>query len=345
LHGGAINSVAIIGQKVCATTSKGIYASSDHGKTWNSINGGIIDTVYPAFVVQSGSNFIVASQDSGKVFLSSDGGETWGNVGKDLPSFVSLTVSGSNIVAGSRDGVYVSTDGGETWNNTNDTLMNINTLTTSGLYLFGGRYHWPYTISSPPSPPGGVFRSSDGGLTWSTFSSGIPFNPQVHTIAAHGDDVFAGSDPGLYTSHTAIDSWVNIGSGLPEGTVLSLFVNDSSVFVGEVRGGIWRARLSEVTGVKQPLVSAKPTLFHLEQNYPNPFNPSTTISYELSEATNVKLSIYDVLGRHLVTLLNAKQNSGNHKVVFDAGKFASGVYFYKLETQNYVAIRKMLVIK
>jgi photosystem II stability/assembly factor-like uncharacterized protein len=350
LHVGT-TSVSVIGQKVYAATNSGIFVSSDNGTTWDAINGGVMDTTYPTMVVQSGENLIAATQESGGVFFSSDNGLIWKNVGQNLPELASLEVSGSTVVAGTRGGVYVSKDDGETWANVNDTLININALAATDLDVFAGRYLWPVAIgSSQSTAPGGVFRSTDGGLTWSPFSSGLPFDPQtyapaVYSIAVHGGYVFAGLDPGLYTSTITDNNWVNIGQNLPNGRVLSLFVNDSSVFVGTELSGIWLAPLSEVTGIKSPTTSALPKSFQLEQNYPNPFNPSTTISYQLSKASNATLSVYDILGRHVATLIDAKQNPGNYKVVFNASKISSGVYFYRLETNNYVAVRRMIVIK
>jgi len=79
-----------------------------------------------------------------------------------------------------------------------------------------------------------------------------------------------------------------------------------------------------------PRVGGTPYGFKLYQNYPNPFNPSTIISYQLSAISYVTLKVYDVLGRELKTLVNIRQNAGNHKVSFDAGNLSSGVYLYRL---------------
>jgi len=80
-------------------------------QTWNTINGGVLNTTYPTMLVQSGSNLISATQESGEVFLSSDNGTTWKNVGRNTyAQLASLTASGSSVVAGTRDGVYASTD-------------------------------------------------------------------------------------------------------------------------------------------------------------------------------------------------------------------------------------------
>jgi hypothetical protein len=88
--------------------------------------------------------------------------------------------------------------------------------------------------------------------------------------------------------------------------------------------------------------------FILEQNHPNPFNPSTSIKYELFSETHVTLKVYDLIGREIATLVNESQGKGEHSVVFDASKFSnltSGIYFYKLSTENYSDVKKMILTK
>ncbi len=88
-----------------------------------------------------------------------------------------------------------------------------------------------------------------------------------------------------------------------------------------------------------------PELFNLSQNYPNPFNPSTTINYEIPKSGLVTIKIYDVLGREVETLVNEEKNSGKYKVEFDGSKLSSGVYFYKITTNNFSETKKMLLMK
>ena len=88
-----------------------------------------------------------------------------------------------------------------------------------------------------------------------------------------------------------------------------------------------------------------PTEFALRDNYPNPFNPSTTIKYELPNASYVKIAIYDNLGREVQTLVNSNVDAGYHQVIWDATKFASGVYFYKMTAGDYNRTVKMILVK
>ncbi|MBC8044729.1 MAG: DUF4876 domain-containing protein [Rhizobacter sp.] len=90
---------------------------------------------------------------------------------------------------------------------------------------------------------------------------------------------------------------------------------------------------------------ATPKGFALAQNYPNPFNPNTVVGYQLTAASQVSLKVFDVLGREVATLVNEKQSAGNYAVNFNAAGFTSGVYFYRLQTGNNVATKKMMLVK
>jgi len=88
-----------------------------------------------------------------------------------------------------------------------------------------------------------------------------------------------------------------------------------------------------------------PYAYRLYNNYPNPFNPSTVIRYDLKQEGPVSLKIYDVLGRELTTLVNEREGAGPHAVVFDAGRFATGAYFYTLRAGDFVKTEKMMFLK
>jgi len=91
--------------------------------------------------------------------------------------------------------------------------------------------------------------------------------------------------------------------------------------------------------------SQVPTEFSLEQNYPNPFNPSTTLAYSIPKESEVSLKIYDVMGREVVELVSGRQTAGSFTVEFDASSLASGTYFYKLTADDFVSVKKMVLLK
>ena len=88
-----------------------------------------------------------------------------------------------------------------------------------------------------------------------------------------------------------------------------------------------------------------PKTFALEQNYPNPFNPTTVISYQLPVASEVKLEVYDVLGRRVMVLVNGRQEAGAYNITLNAANLSSGMYFYRLQAGNFVATKKMMLVK
>jgi predicted CXXCH cytochrome family protein len=88
-----------------------------------------------------------------------------------------------------------------------------------------------------------------------------------------------------------------------------------------------------------------PNKYELMQNYPNPFNPSTTIKFSLPESGNVKVIVYDAVGREVATLTNNFYQAGNYRIEWNASSYASGIYFYRLESKNFMMVRKMVLIK
>jgi hypothetical protein len=99
------------------------------------------------------------------------------------------------------------------------------------------------------------------------------------------------------------------------------------------------------TQIENPVLGLLPKEYQLNNNYPNPFNPTTTISYSIPKVSLTKLVIYDVLGREITRLVNEVKNPGTYSVTFNASNFASGVYFYRLESGDFVDVKKMLLIK
>jgi len=103
-------------------------------------------------------------------------------------------------------------------------------------------------------------------------------------------------------------------------------------------------QLDGTTGIEL-IDNTLPDSYVLSQNYPNPFNPSTRIKFSIPEQTNVKLLVYDILGREVTQLVNQVMNAGTYTFNWDAKGNASGIYFYKLQTDNYVKVNKMILLK
>lgn len=101
------------------------------------------------------------------------------------------------------------------------------------------------------------------------------------------------------------------------------------------------SRSKSKTGIEENI----PYQFALEQNYPNPFNPTTTIRFSIPNEQFVSLKIYNIMGHEIAELCGRDYNKGFHNINFNADKFVSGMYFYKIQTPGFSKMKKMMIIK
>jgi predicted GH43/DUF377 family glycosyl hydrolase len=118
-------------------------------------------------------------------------------------------------------------------------------------------------------------------------------------------------------------------------------------YVGISDGGVERTcyATSDPTAIDDNITAEHPRRFFLSKNYPNPFNPTTIINYELPITNDVELSIYNLIGQKVTTLVSGKKNAGYHQVEWDASGFASGVYYYRIEAGEFRDVKKMILIR
>ena len=99
------------------------------------------------------------------------------------------------------------------------------------------------------------------------------------------------------------------------------------------------------TGVDDHIDVLRPIGYHLMQNYPNPFNPTTSIEYALPEAAKVRVEVYNGLGQVVDVLVDSNQEAGYHKTLWDASHMASGIYFYRIQANDFIATKRMVLMK
>lgn len=179
----------------------------------------------------------------------------------------------------------------------------------------------------------GYYANSNTGrkATYYTYSTnrGLSWAPEERI--SDTTDAFANSLYGHYQTFTTdsfrvYSAWGDLRNG----------VNNINIYYS------WRS-LPVLSGVVAGIDTPKE--HKLSQNYPNPFNPLTTISYELPVQSNIKIIIYDVLGRVVKRLVNGIQKAGKYSVTWDAAENAGGIYFYEFQTENYKETRKMILLK
>jgi hypothetical protein len=197
----------------------------------------------------------------------------------------------------------------------------------------------------------GVSVSSDGGMTWTLkflnhfiYDDVKKIDQNSAAIAGYLGTMFKTTDKG--------QTWIEMYS-CTSNELYSICYSDpqNGTAVGN-NGTIIHTTTGGVVFVKK-ISEQIPSNFRLFQNYPNPFNPSTKIKFQIpnfplmkgARGMSVRLTIYDLLGREIATLVNQKLQSGTYEVEWDATNYPSGVYFYRLKTDSFNETKKMVLIK
>jgi photosystem II stability/assembly factor-like uncharacterized protein len=332
-----IRALVVSGTNLFAGTfGDGVFRTTNNGTNWTEVNTGLMDTVVTAFAV-SDINLFAGTYYSG-VFLSTNNGTSWtavdsGMIGYHANSVSSLTVSNTNLFAGTYGNIFFSTNNGTSWTQADSGLVwnqpGVLALAANGANMYAGLNG------------SGVFLSTNNGTGWTNVGGG----GSVTDLLVSGTNLFSSTYEGsVFLSKDNGASWTAIDSGLPNISVGSLSVSDRYIFAGTT-DGVWRRPLSEIiTGVKDQS-NEIPSQFILEQNYPNPFNPSTTIRFQVPSSSFVNLKVYDVLGNEVATLVNEEKLAGSYEVNFDAKGLSSGIYFYTLNAGSVIETKKMILLK
>jgi len=209
----------------------------------------------------------------------------------------------------------------------------------------------------PPFPPNGVFEARwilpennfNGSLSsWSDyrFAAGFPYSgTKEHRLryqSVEGATI-------MYFSWNLPTEVTGLLQDLVNGTIVNVPISGSGIYeltnfvvFNQLKLLIYYNNI--VSGVENE--TAEFTFYNLEQNYPNPFNPSTVIQFSLpEEVSNVKLSIYNVLGEKVAELVNTSLIAGKYSYQWNASNVATGMYIYELRTDKFVSIKKMIVLK
>lgn len=361
----------------------GVLLSSDNGSTWIQRNNGI-DSIFIYRITSEGNNvFISSSGTNPKIYRSSNLGLNWTEVMNGLPSsFVYVLFASNNyIYAGfsgglyyttnsgvnwisanwtektptafaklggilfagtSGHGVYKSTDNGINWTACNNglTTLNIRALEVLGTDLFAGTYYG-----------GAIYKSTDNGNNWAEANSGIQ-HLQISSLAAYGSaNIFAAANDYsgcIYHSTNSGQNWITKNQGFGSNILRfeCLYFANDYVFAGTYSTNIWKRSAVEIIGIKN-ISTEIPDKFQLYQNYPNPFNAVTKIKFNIAGNTveQTFLSVYNILGKEIASLVNAKLNPGTYEISFDAGNLTSGVYFYKLMAGAFTNTKRLVLLK
>lgn len=218
-------------------------------------------------------------------------------------------------IAGAYKYVYVN------WSDNGDTAHNVNV--NSNMSVFANyKVQFKLIINSlvGNSFGGNNFYDSAQSFTFGVLSKTFNYNSNIY--------IFRGWDGSGNGSYTSPDS-----SG-----------NDTSVVISMQNPLSESARWAILIGIKN-ISSEIPKEYKLYQNFPNPFNPNTNIQFDIIKFGNVKITVFDLLGREVTVLVNELLQPGRYKTDFDASALSSGVYYYKIESNDFTNIKKLVVLK
>ncbi|HEX2869008.1 MAG TPA: YCF48-related protein [Ignavibacteriales bacterium] len=323
-----------------------VLYTTDGGQHWLSKEGDFL----------SGAFFYVTFQNdslgwlSGKVLLkTTDKGQTWKKIPFDFKSVLNkvqfindstgwLSYSTGNTLLKTRDK-------GVTWKeqvvDSNFTVRSFFFVNEEVGYSVG-QLNWKEAI----------IKTTDGGKSW--FPTNKPLIGGYSTIYflnektgwLGGFDIPDQKSVIIKTTDGG-NTWFDQNCPLNDEVINFCFLNGSTAWA--LGNGIVKTTNGGgVVSVEEPNVRNNkviPSHMDLMQNYPNPFNPATTIRYSVTNKSHVKLMVYDMLGREIITLVNKEQNAGEYNVRFDASSLPSGMYIYSMQAGEFRASKKLLLIK
>ena len=330
-----------------------VVRTTNYGVTWTNIIAKDFSTYgQPLEMDQNNPStyYFAPSNGTGEgVYKSTNNGANfslvaaYNNSGINQPCDLIVMWDSSNVL-------YMGDDGADIWKSTNSALTW--TLVKPG------------SSSEVPSMCNTVYdRSLCYATTWSgsqvyrTTNSGDVWNITSNNSGSGWGSDMCHEDPtvvltGNYGSQSYFStnggaSFFNVNSGLG-GAGAGIMVPERGILLNMQTSSLYKMNIlyTVLTGVNENTVSLNvPDNFELYQNYPNPFNPTTNIKFSVPNSGNISLKVYDRLGKEVAELANGFRSAGTYEINFDATKLSSGVYFYKLTTDNFVNTKKMTLIK
>jgi photosystem II stability/assembly factor-like uncharacterized protein len=311
-----------------------IYKTTNTGLNWLNISLSTSNIFRSAYFVNDQTGWLAGNQIS----KTTNGGANWTQQNFGIALFNSVHFADINTgwITGDMGQVYRTTNSGLNWvQQQSNTGTNLNSI---------------YFISSTTGFMAGtdsrVYKTTNGGNNWSVlYNQGLCglnairfINESTGWVCGCEGSINKTTNGGLNWTQQSLASTTYLYS--------MSFVSALTGWAVGAGGRILKTTTGGITGI-QPNSNEIPLQFSLSQNYPNPFNPTTKIRFDISgsSATQTLLSVYDMLGREVATLVNEKLKPGTYEVDWNASDYPSGVYFYKLISGKFSQTKKMILMK
>jgi photosystem II stability/assembly factor-like uncharacterized protein len=330
-----------------ATSGSKVFLSRDGGISWENKTNGLPNKTITSVHIHPTREAIALITFSGfetsKVFKTTDSGNSWKDIHGDLPDspvndvfiYDEDDVHPNTYFAATDIGIFITQDNGVKWVELDDGLPNT------------------VIIDFDYSPTTKMLRAGTHGRgVYEAFIDfTIPVELESFTASKDVNKIILSWETATETNNYGFEierklknqDWVKLGFVDGKGTTAknqSYQFSDDYSFLAYEGKILYRLKQIDYDGTydysKQIYVDVTfiPEEFYVSQNYPNPFNPSTTIEYSLPSESNVRISIYNSVGQEIEKLVSSVQQQGIHKIVWDASKFASGIYFYSFKADE-----------
>jgi len=292
------------------------------------------------------------------MYKSTDAGATWQQSG--LPNTYSIgniainwtntqelyaAAVGSLRRKNNERGIYKSTDGGFTFSTISSGMPN-RTITSIYIHPDSSKVA---IVTFSGFGAGKIYKTTNGGTNWNNMSGNLPDSPvndgMIYYPGFTTSYYLAAMDIGVFMTSNWGVSWIELADGLPNTVAMDFDYNLSG---NKIRIGTHGRSVYEISGYLTNIVNYNneiPRNFELGQNYPNPFNPNTRIKFSIINKGFVNLEVYNILGKKVNQLVNNNLDAGSYEINFDGSNLPSGIYIYKLTTNNFSQAKNMTLIK
>lgn len=322
-----------------------LFVSSNDGTSWYKRvsfigipqNSGLSQLLYG----EAGSLFASFSSNSSgnsyDIYKSTDLGNSWVLKYHDIYNHISMHKIDNLAIINQPLGSIISLNSGETWQSISNYFLS---LAKIGSVYFAGDGNSSNNYS--------IYKSTNNGSNWSSilntdYKGGFNLLYIGNTLISTTYDGTSGGT--ILTSTNNGANWVDKSLGYNTNSFIeNLTFNSTYFFLTNNSYKIYRRQYSQLVNLNN-LNSKIFTEFSMSQNYPNPFNPITNIKFKIPKIEYVTIKIFDVVGKKVKELVNQNMIPGEYIVDFDGSSLESGVYFYRIETGDYVETRKMILVK
>ena len=289
------------------------------------------------------------------ISISSDVGETWAEIPEPpITGYIRLNLATNDYLYVSHGcQIYRTADLGQTWEDITGILDDVGFPSpySCSTVLAMARHEDQLIISMYWSGgKGKLFVSDDYGTSWTVLNE-FPVDHSVNAMASKNNVLYVGTGSSLSGVYYTTDfiTWIDFSTGLEsyDYSVSQLAATDEYLYK---TGGTINSYQIPLPELDIHWERTQFVEFTLSQNYPNPFNPTTTLKYDLPEDDMVNITIYDMMGNQIRSLLNKKQVAGNYSFEWNATNneglpVSAGVYLYSIEAGAFRQTKKMVLLK